>query len=96
MAKNYQYLIDKILGVSICANLKSNEHKLFYFIILLKRANVPFVDILNFYCTAISGPVLQYSDPLFHHALPQYVSKDIERAQKRVLSLIFTCRTQTA
>ena len=78
----------KILGVSICANLKWNEHKRFYFIILLKRANVPYVDILNFYFTAISGPVLQYSAPRFHHALPQYVSEDIERVQKRLLSIV--------
>jgi len=48
---------------------------------------VPCVDILNFYCTAIR-PVLAYCVPLFRHALPQYLSEDIERVQKRVVSII--------
>jgi len=59
----------------------------FYFIIHLRPAYVPCVDILNFYCTAIR-PVLEYCMPLFHHALPQYLSEDIERVQKRVLSIV--------
>ena len=48
---------------------------------------MPCVDILNFYCTAIR-PVLEYCAPLCHQALPQYLSEDIERVQKRVLSII--------
>ena len=58
-----------------------------YFIVRLKRANVPLSDIVNFYCTAIR-PVLEYCVPVFHHALPQYLGDDIERVQKRVLSII--------
>ena len=56
-------------------------------IVLLKRANVPLSDIVNFYCTVIR-PVLEYCAPVFHHALPQYLSDDIERVQKRALSII--------
>ena len=33
-------------------------------------------------------PVLEYCAPVFHHALPQYLSDDIERVQKRALSII--------
>lgn len=39
------------------------------------------------YCTTIRS-VLEYCAPLFHHALPAYLSEDIERIQKRVLSII--------
>ena len=58
-----------------------------YFIVLLKRANVPPNDIVTFYCTAIR-PVLEYCAQVDHHALPQYLSDDVERVQKRVLSII--------
>ena len=52
----------KILGVTISSDLKWNEHisecikkanKRLYFIVLLKRANVPLSDIVHFYCTVI-------------------------------------------
>ncbi|XP_028519062.1 uncharacterized protein LOC114576507 [Exaiptasia diaphana] len=33
-------------------------------------------------------PVLEYCTPAFHHALPAYLSDDIERVQKRVLSIV--------
>ena len=33
--------------------------------------------------------VLEYCAPLYHHALPDYLSKDIERIQKRTLSIIW-------
>ena len=62
-------------------------NKRLYFIVLLKRAGVPSNDIVNFYCTTIR-PVLDYCTPVFHHALPAYLNKDIERIQKRVLSII--------
>ena len=60
-------------------------NKRLYFIVLLKRARVPLNDIVNFYCTTIR-PVLEYCAPVFHHALPAY--EDIERIQKRALSII--------
>ena len=58
-----------------------------YFLILLKRAKVPACDILSFYTTCIR-PVLEYCAPLYHNALPEYLCKDIERVQKRALSII--------
>ena len=86
----------KILGVTISDTLLWNNHvtevikkanKRLYFIKLLKRASVPQKDILNFYFTCIR-PVLEYCAPVFHHSLPAYLSDDIERVQKRALSII--------
>ena len=42
---------------------------------------------VNFYYTTIR-PVLEYCAPVFHHALPAYLNEDIERIQKRALSII--------
>ena len=58
-----------------------------YFLILLKRARVPINDIVNFYSTCIR-PVLEYCAPVFHHALPTYLSDELERVQKGALSII--------
>jgi len=86
----------KIQGVTISSDLKWNNHsvdcikkanKHLYFIVLLKRARVSFNDIVNFYCRTIR-PVLQYCVPVFHHAPSAYLNEDIERIQKRVLSII--------
>ena len=46
-------------------------------------------DIINFYCTVVR-PVLEYRSPIFHHALPEFLINDIERVQKRALSIIST------
>lgn len=86
----------KILGVTMSSDLKWNNHivdcikkanKRLYFVALLKRARVPSNDIVNFYCTTIR-PVLDYCTPVFHHTLAAYLNNDIERIQKRVLSII--------
>jgi hypothetical protein len=80
----------KVLGVIISSSLQWVDHvnevikkanKRLYFLILLKRANVPACDIVNFYCTVIR-PVLEYCAPVFHHALPVYLCDDLERIQK--------------
>ena len=86
----------RILGVTISNTLQWNDHisdvisksnKRLYFIVLLKRACVPIEDIVMFYCTCIR-PVLEYCAPVFHHSLPNYLSDDLERVQKRVLSIL--------
>ena len=85
-----------LLGVTITSMLQWNFHvleiikkanKRMYFLILLKRANVPAHDIICFYRTCIR-PVLEYCAPLYHHALPDYLSKDIDRIQWRALAII--------
>ena len=86
----------KILGVTISSNFLWNEHvsstikkanKRLYFLVLLRRAKVPSSDIVSFYCTCIR-PVLEYCSPVFHNALPEYLSNDLEQVQKRALSII--------
>ena len=67
-----------------CINI-ANKH--LYFIVLLKRAHFPLNDIVNFYCKTIR-PVLEYCAPVFHLSLPAYLNEDIERIQKRALSII--------
>ena len=54
-----------------------------------KRAKVPTNDLLSFYTTCIR-PVVEYACPAFHTALPQYLSDQLERLQKRALCMIST------
>ena len=60
-----------------------------YFLRQLKRAKVPANDLLSFYSTCIR-PVAEYACPVFHTALPQYLSDQLERLQKRALRIIST------
>jgi hypothetical protein len=94
----------KVLGLTISNNLLWNNHvietiekanKRLHFLVLLKRAGVPLTDIKYFYCATIR-PVLEYCSPVFHHALPHYLSADIERVQKRALSIIDPSKTYDA
>ena len=84
----------KLLGVTITNDLKWNFHvdsivkkasKPMYFLRQLKRAKVPISDLVHFYCTCITS-VIEYASPVFHHALPAYLSDDLERLQKRALA----------
>ena len=93
-----------VLGITISNNLLWNDHvtetikkanKRLYSLVLLKRAGVPLMDIKNFYCATIR-PVLEYCSPVFHHALPQYLSAEIERVQKRALSIMNPSHTYEA
>ena len=86
----------KILSLTISNNLLWNNHvnkiikkpnKRLYSLVLLKRAGVPSTNIISLYCATVR-PVLEYCSSVFHHALPQYLSADIERVQKRALSII--------
>ena len=60
-----------------------------YFLRQLKRAKVPANDLLSFYNTCIR-PVAEYACPVFHTTLPQYLSDQLERLQKRALRIIST------
>jgi hypothetical protein len=86
----------KLLGVTITNDLKWNFHadsivkkasKRMYFLRQLKRAKVPISDLVHFYCTCFRS-VIEYASPVFHHALPAYLSDDLERLQKRALATI--------
>ena len=50
----------------------------------LKRAKVSTNDMVYFYCTCIRT-VVEYASPVFHYALPGYLSDDLERIQKWAL-----------
>ena len=55
-----------------------------YFLRQLKRAKVPirYISIVRVWS------VIEYVLPVFHHALPAYLSDDLERLQKRALATI--------
>ena len=86
----------KLLGAVVSDNLPWKAHvesickkaaTRLYFLKQLKRSKVPPKDMLLFYTTRIR-PVLEYACPVFHHSLPQYLSNEMERLQKRALRII--------
>ena len=87
----------KILGLQISSDLTWNNHvsevvkkvnKRLYFLRQLKRAQVKSEELLLFYLTCIR-PVTEYTCPVYHHSLPQYLSVDLERCQRRALRIIY-------
>ena len=86
----------KLLGVTISDDLSWNAHitevikkaaKRLYFLVQLKRARVPRKDLCLFYITCVRS-VTDYAAPVFHHALPAYLSRELERVQKRAMRII--------
>ena len=87
----------KMLGVNFSVDLKWNAHvdeivkkvnKWLYFLRQLKRAQVKSKELVLFYLTCIRS-VMEYACALFHSSLPQYLSVDLERCQKRALRIMF-------
>ena len=60
--------------------------KRLYFRRQLKRAQVEKADLLRFYTSCVRS-VCDYAIPVFHASLPQYLIDDLERVQKRALSI---------
>ena len=54
----------------------------------LKREKLPSNDLVLLYMTCIRS-ILSYTVPVFYYALPKYLQNDLERVQKRALSIIF-------
>ena len=86
----------KLLGITISHNLSWNNHiieivkkaaKRLYFLVQLKRAKVPFSNLLLFYTTCVRS-ILTYAVRVFHDALPKYLKIELERIQKRALAII--------
>ena len=71
--------IDKVL---------KKASKCLYFLVQLKRAKLPSNDLVLLYTTCINS-ILSYAVPVFYYALPKYLQNDLERVQKRALSIIF-------
>ena len=87
----------KLLGLNISSDFLWNCHvaeiskkvaSRLYFLKQLKRANIPTKDLLIFYRTCIR-PVMEYACPVFHNALPAYLSVELEQLQKRAMRIIF-------
>ena len=87
----------KLLGLNISSDLKWNVHVLelvkkascrLYFLRQLKRSEVTPEELMLFYITCIRF-ILEYACPVFHRALPGYLSEDLERLQKRALRIIY-------
>ena len=66
---------------------KSSYLKRFYFLVQLKRAKMPFSDLVLFYTTCVRS-ILTYALPVFHHALVKYLKVELEGIQKRALAII--------
>ena len=80
MSRTFQY------NDSIRESIKKANKRL-YFIVLLKRADVKFEDILKFYRSVIR-PLLEYCAQAFNHSHPKYLVEELEIVQKRVLRII--------
>ena len=77
----------RLLGLTISAGLKWNCHvsnivskvsSRLYFLKQLKRAQVLEKDLLLFYITCIR-PLTEHVCQVYHNALPNYLSEDLER-----------------
>ena len=87
----------KLLGLTISNNLKWNVHiknvikkgaSRLYLLRQLKRAKGDLEQLLCFYTTCIR-PVSEYACQVVHNGLPEYLSDELEKIQRRVLRIIF-------
>ena len=59
-----------------------------YFLWQLKRSSIASSELTLFYVTCICS-ILDYACQVYHRALPEYLSDDLERLQKRALRMIY-------
>ena len=87
----------KILGVTLRSDLKWNSHiattirkanKRLYLLRLCKRAGLKTPELLSMY-TSLIRSILEYCCIVFHSSLPEYLHNDLERIQKRAMTIIF-------
>ena len=88
----------KLLGLNISSDLRWNCHvaeisqkvaSRLYFLKQPKRANIPAKDLPIFYLT-YTCLVTEYACPVFHNALPAYLSAELEQLHRRAMQII--CR----
>ena len=87
----------KVLGQNISCDLRWNVHiqelvkkasSRLYFLRQLKRSSITSSELTLFYVTCIHS-ILDYACQVYHRALPEYLSNDLERLQKRALRIIY-------
>ena len=87
----------KLLGLTVSNNLKWNAHienvvkkgaSRLYLLRQLKRAKGDPTQLLCFYTTCIR-PVSEYACQVFHNGLPEYLSEQLEKIQRRATRTIF-------
>ena len=87
----------KLLGLHINSDLKWNVlvselvrkvSTRLYFLRQLKKSHVATRELLLWYITCIHS-ILEYGSPVFHLALPNDLSKDLERLQKHIMKIIY-------
>ncbi len=87
----------KLLGVVLSDDLKWNRHidyickkaaKRLYGLRLLKGNALPSHILISIYCTHIRS-IVEYACQVSHYGLPQYLSDQVEKIQKRALKIIF-------
>ena len=59
-----------------------------YFLVQLKRAQVPSDDLVAYCCACIRSS-LDYACAVFHYPLPKYLQTELERVRKRAFFCIF-------
>ena len=93
-----------ILGLNVSDDLKWNVHiaelvkkasSRLFSLKQLKCSAVAPSELILFYVTCIRS-ILKYACPVFHRALPSYLSDDLERLQKRATKVIYPLLSYTA
>ena len=86
----------KVLGLVIQNNLKWNNHidsivtkasKRLHILRVLRHSGIEISDLITIY-TALIWSLQEYCCVVWHHALPSYLSQELERIQKHALKII--------
>ena len=87
----------KLLGVIINDTFTWSDHieyicgkaaKRLYFLRLLKRANIPSLDIVHVYCSTVRS-LLEYACEVWHPGITKQQCEKVELIQKRALKVAF-------
>ena len=87
----------KLLGLTTSHNPNRNAHienvikkgaSRVYLLRQPKHAKGDPVQLLSFYTMCV-WPVSEYTCQVFHNGLPEYLSEELEKIQRRVLNIIF-------
>ena len=85
-----------ILGIDLDTNLSWSAHinnitpkasKRLYYLKQLKRAGVPYKQLLHLHCS--NPPVLEYTAPAWHHLINRTQAQHLESVQERAIHIIF-------